>query len=78
MTVVDGRIVGVTNSSNDPQAYWDADEWVRKNRPELIELPCKGYFDGGPTPGDCVRAMVSGHAEYTKLSGDPDSSQVSE
>lgn len=36
IAVVDNQIVSVTNSSNDPQAYWDAEEWVRKNRPELI------------------------------------------
>ena len=70
LTVVDGQIVNVTNSSNDPQAYYDANEWVRNNRPELIEVPCEGFFDGGPTPGDCVRAMVSGYAEYANESGD--------
>lgn len=70
VTVIDGDIVSVTNSSNDPQAYWDAEEWVRKNRLELIELPCKGFFDGGLTPGDCVRAMVSGYAEYASKSSD--------
>ena len=76
VTVVDGHIASVTNSSNDPQAYWDAEEWVRENRQELIELPCEGFFDGGPTPGDCVRAMVSGYAEYVSNIGDSDSSQA--
>ena len=70
VTVVDGEVVRVTNSSNDPQAYHDAEEWVRTNRPELIEPPCIGFFDGGPTPGDCVRAMVSGLAEYASKSRD--------
>jgi len=76
VTVVDGHIASVTNSSNDPQAYWDAEEWVRENRQELIELPCEGFFDGGPTPGDCVRAMVSGYAEYLSNNGDSDSPQT--
>ena len=78
VTVVDGEIVRVTNSSNDPQAYYDAEEWVRTNRPELIELPCEGFFDGGSTPGDCVRAMVSGYAEYASNLVDLDSSQAPE
>jgi len=78
ITVVDDEIVNVTNSSNDPQAYYDAEEWVRKNRPELIALPCQGFFDGGPTPGDCVRAMVSGYVEYARYSVDLDNFQVPE
>ena len=78
VTVVDDEIVNVSNSSNDPQAYYDAEEWVRKNRPELIALPCEGFFDGGPTPGDCVRAMVSGYVEYASNSVDLDSFQAPE
>lgn len=70
LTVVDGQITSATNSSNDPQAYWDAEEWVRSNRPNLIEQPCAGFFDGGPTPGDCVRAMVRGYSEFAQTAGD--------
>ncbi len=65
----DGQIVSVTNSSNDPQAYYDAQEWVEDNRPELIEEPCKGFFNGGLTPGDCVRAMVRGYSEFVASGG---------
>jgi hypothetical protein len=64
LTFRDGQIVSVSNSSNDPQAYYDASKWVQDNRPELIEEPCKGFFDGGLTPGDCVRAMVQGYSEF--------------
>ena len=60
----DGRIVSVKTSSNDPQVFHDAKAWVRENRPELIDEPCRGFFDGGPTPGECVRAMVRGYAEF--------------
>jgi hypothetical protein len=69
LIVVDGQITSVTNSSNDPQAYWDAEEWVRSNRPKLIEQPCEGFFDGGPTPGDCVRRMVRGYSEFARTAG---------
>ena len=73
-----GEIVAVNNSSNDPQAYWDADTWVRNNRPELIEQPCEGFFDGGPTPGDCVRAMVRGYSEFSSQTGLMDESATPE
>jgi len=69
ITFSDAPIVSVTNSSNDPQAYYDAQEWVEDNRPELIEEPCKGFFDGGLTPGDCVRAMVRGYSEFMASGG---------
>ena len=78
LTAIDDRIVSVTNSSNDPQGYWDAEEWVRANRPELIELPCKGFFEGGPTPGDCVRAMVIGYAEYARIADSADTPRAPE
>lgn len=70
LTFADGRIMSVTNSSNDPQTYHDAKKWVQENRSELIDEPCKGFFDGGPTPGDCVRAMVSGYSEFVSSGGD--------
>ena len=60
----DGRINSVTHSSNDPQVYFDADNWVRRQRPELILEPCRGFFDGGPTPGKCVQAMLQGYIEF--------------
>jgi hypothetical protein len=60
LTVINGQIRLVQTSSNDPDLYYKAKEWIRINRPELIEEPCKGIWDGGPTPCECVRAMVEG------------------
>ena len=68
LTFSHGEIVSVTTSSNDPQAFHDAKKWVQMSRPELINKPCEGYFDGGPTPGDCVRAMVRGYSEFAASS----------
>ena len=65
----DGQIVSVNNSSNDPKAYYEAQQWVEENRPELIEKPCTNFFDGGLTPGDCVRAMVQGYSEFVAITG---------
>ena len=60
------HIISVTTSSNDLPIFYDAQEWVKENRPELIAGPCRGFFDGGPTPGDCVRAMVQGYREFAE------------
>ena len=61
LSFLDGAIVSVDTSSNDLQVFWDAREWVQENHPELIRIPCQDMFDGGPTPGACVRAMVDGY-----------------
>ncbi len=59
-----GEITSVETSSDDLQLYYDARDWVRAQIPELIEEPCRGYFAGGPTPGDCARAMAEGYARF--------------
>lgn len=64
ITVINGRILSVNTSSNDPPLFLEARDWVRQNRPDLIEEPCQGAWKGGPTPSDCVRAMVEGYAEF--------------
>jgi hypothetical protein len=60
----DGKMVAVETSSNDPALFWQARDWVKEKLPELIEKPCQGIWDGGPTPGDCVRAMVEGYGRF--------------
>ena len=64
ITIHEGRIRSVTTSSNDPELYRKAEEWVKKKRPELIEIRCKGIWEGGPTPCDCVKAYVKGFTEF--------------
>ena len=60
----EGQIVSVQTSSNDLQVFLDAEKWVWRERAELVREPCEGYFEGGPTPGKCVQAMVKGFAEF--------------
>ena len=60
LTIINGHIHSVQTSSNDPDIYYEAKEWVRLNRPELIKEPCEGILEGGSTPCECVRAMVEG------------------
>jgi hypothetical protein len=60
LTIINGHIHSVQTSSNDPDIYYEAKEWVRLNRPELIKEPCEGIWEEGSTPCECVRAMVEG------------------
>jgi hypothetical protein len=60
-----GRIVKVWNSSNDPPEFRAAMEWLRRERPAIFSGPCRGIWEGGPTPMDCVRAVVKGFREFT-------------
>jgi len=64
LTITEGKIRSVQTSSNDPDIYHKAKEWIKKNHPELIEEPCKGIWEGGPTPCECVKTMVKGFAEF--------------
>lgn len=64
ITIVKGKISSVKTSSNDPELYYEAKQWVAQNRPELIEKPCEGIWEGGPTPCDCVEAMIAGFTEF--------------
>lgn len=64
LTILKDQIRLVETSSNDPEMYYQAKEWVKQNRPELIEEPCRGIWEGGPTPCECVKAMVKGFEEF--------------
>ncbi|MFD1765642.1 hypothetical protein ACFSAG_02140 [Sphingorhabdus buctiana] len=64
LTIRDGRIVAVRNSSNDPPEFELALKWLQREKPEVMTGPCRGFFAGGPTPGDCVRAVVAGFKAY--------------
>ena len=67
LTVDRGRIVKVTTSSNDPPAMGEAFKWLRAQRPDIWTTgPCMGFFAGGATPQECVRAVVAGFADYKR------------
>ncbi|MEQ8364327.1 MAG: hypothetical protein RH948_15745 [Cyclobacteriaceae bacterium] len=55
-----GKIQEVQTSSNDPDEYYAAKEWVKEHHPEFIEVACEGIWEGGPTPCDCIKGMVKG------------------
>jgi hypothetical protein len=58
------KITSIMTSSNDPPIFYEAEEWIKKNHPELINEPCKGIWEDGTTPNECVRAMVAGYSKY--------------
>ncbi|MFM7784514.1 MAG: amidase, partial [Gammaproteobacteria bacterium] len=66
LRVADGVIRSVSTSSNDLAVFRRAEKWVWREREALVREPCTGYFDGGPTPELCVRAMVEGFAAFRK------------
>ncbi len=67
MTYDGATLVAVENSSNDQPVYFEAYNWVVENMPEVMAGPCQGFFDGGPTPGDCARAMTIGYRKFARL-----------
>ncbi|WP_285762843.1 hypothetical protein [Biformimicrobium ophioploci] len=67
-----GEISSIKTSSNDPQIYYQARDWVKLNHPDLIEIPCKKLFNGGPTPGECARAMTEGYAKFAASADFPE------
>ena len=71
LSFTDGEIVSVRTSSNDPEAIGQAFEWVFENEPALFEPggSCDGFFDGGPTPGECAVAVVAGFQQFAAESG---------
>lgn len=66
------RIVNVDTDSNDLPVFWQAREWVKQHRSELIAIPCKGIWNGGPTPKQCVQAMVEGYRQFAASPEYPD------
>jgi hypothetical protein len=67
IAIQQGKIRSVTTSSNDPATYWEAKEWVKANRSELIAKPCEGIWAGGPTPCECVLGMIEGFRDFINI-----------
>ncbi len=65
--VRDGKIRSVETSSNDPKVYHEAKDWVKQNHPELVDKPCEGIWNGGPTPCECIQGFIKGFDEFVKL-----------
>lgn len=59
-------LVTIDTSSNDQPVYHQARDWVKRQMPEVMTGPCKGFFEGGSTPGDCARAMTEGYRRFAE------------
>jgi len=66
ITIKNGKIKAVTATSDDPEIYYKAKEWIKKNRPDLYDIPCKDAWEGGLTPCECVKATVEGLKAFRK------------
>lgn len=66
ITIENHKIKAVTATSDDPAKYWEAKEWIKENRPDLYDIPCKDAWEGGLTPCECVKATVEGLKEFKK------------
>lgn len=64
LTIVDGAIRFIKTSSNDPDLFRQAMDWVNENKTDEIAVPCEGIGGEGKTPGDCCKAFVKGFAEF--------------
>ncbi|MFP6656211.1 MAG: hypothetical protein VCB25_11335 [Myxococcota bacterium] len=70
LTITAGRIVGIEFDSDDPLIFAEVFEWMAADRPEVFEGPCENLFNGGETPGECVRAVVRAARDYVIRTGD--------
>jgi hypothetical protein len=66
ISIKNGSIRSIQTSSNDPDTYFEAKEWVKKNRPDLIEKACDGMGTNESTPCECIQGMLKGFGEFIK------------
>ncbi len=59
LTFIDGQIRTIATSSNDPDEYYQAKDWVRENRKELM-VPC----EDGSDPCGCIKATIEGFGAF--------------
>ena len=64
ITFVDSEIGKIETSSNDQPIYYEARDWVKANRPEVMQTVCNEMWKKVENAGDCVRAMHEGYKAY--------------
>ena len=62
----EGKIADITFSGDDPPVFDEMLNWIGHNRPEILHGPCKDYFNGGTSPGDCARAVVGAARDFKR------------
>ena len=66
ITFEQDKLVSVETSSNDQPIYYQARDWVLKEMPQIMTGPCKGFFNDGPTPAECARAITAGYRKFAQ------------
>ena len=66
MQITDTTITAISFEGDDPPIFMQVFEWIGQNRPEVLAGPCLNLFEGGTTPGDCARAVVSAAQAFMK------------
>lgn len=69
LTIENGLITQVDTSTDDPQLYHDARDWVWENRRDLVGKACHGDAGAMPDPKQCVLGALAGYREYAQLNG---------
>ena len=64
ITFVDSEIGKIETSSNDQPIYYEARDWVKANRPEVMQTVCNEMWTKVENAGDCVRALHEGYKAY--------------
>jgi hypothetical protein len=67
LSIQNGQIRSIKTSSNDPQMFHDANDWVRSNRAELFKKNCSVFSGPEATPCECVKTVVQGFAEFRAI-----------
>lgn len=60
LTIINKKIQSIETSSNDPDLFYEAKDWIKHNKPELTEKAC----EGASTACKCVKATVEGFIEF--------------
>jgi len=69
LTIKNGRITSVNTSSNDPEIFYQARQWINTNRKELVDKPCS-MDPNNSNPCDCIKGMLKGLREFVQMRKD--------
>lgn len=72
------KITKIDTSSNDLEVFWHARKWVETYHPNLIEISCKGMWEDGITPEDCVKDMITGYKLFRESEAFPDEEVIAD
>ena len=69
LTIFEGVITNIETSTNDPQVYHEARDWVWENQHDLVGEVCDGDSGATPDPAQCVTNVLERYREYAQIEG---------